>query len=107
MMVCKQSKGIVGEIINRQVLPQFISLLSDIYKAIQNSKGLKFNSSSLLLVYDAGTECQPNAVLKLIDFESTEIRPDDLPDVDVLEGIVNLLSIFKQIYDFKGRLGEY
>lgn len=73
---------------------KFIKLLEKAYLSISITKGIRFISSSLLLVYDAITgKCK----LKLIDFENTEQAQDKEPDHQTLEGISNLQRDLKEI----------
>lgn len=76
------------------VLCKFIKQLLNAYSAIKSVKGIKFISSSLLLVYDAFLE---NPVLKLIDFENAKQTQDDESDGYVLEGISNLCKVLHEI----------
>ena len=83
----------------------FANLLNDVYAAIQSSKGIKFSSSSLLLVYDAVSHPDSGPpVLNLIDFENAVDAGSEEADKDVLEGISNLRAFFQQIFDSKGLL---
>ena len=59
--------------------------------------GFKFLSSSLLLIYDGSSKSNDEAIIRLIDFENTEVTIDR--DNNVIEGIQNLLKILGQIYE--------
>lgn len=91
----------IGEIIRNNLVFSYMKLLQEMKVAISSCKGVKFYSSSLLFVYDAGSIKMENAVLKLIDFEGAEITENESPDFNVLEGIENLISFLKGIYEAK------
>jgi len=62
--------------------------------SVSNTKGIRFISSSFLLVYDSITGATK---LKLIDFENAEQTLDQEVDHHVLEGIYNLYRYLKEI----------
>lgn len=103
-VLSKVLKFLLGETINKPLISSFIQLLNDFQSALQFSKGVIFNSSSLLLAYDAGDIS--NAVMKLIDFENAECGEENLVDDYALEGIGNIKESFKQICDASGSLEE-
>lgn len=86
---------LIGKEINKKVIKEFIILLDKIHRAIKEAKGIKFISSSLLLIYDAFKEAMQETVIKLIDFENAE--ETDKEDGDALEGIYNLRKMLEEI----------
>lgn len=65
------------------------------HRAIKEAKGVRFTSSSLLMIYDAFKEPSQGAVVKLIDFANAE--KIDQEDSNALEGINNLCKLLKDI----------
>lgn len=77
----------------------FCLQLKRIYDALLLCKGFKFDSASLLLVYDAATSNPNDPLVKLIDFEKvTELDAGEV-DADTLEGVGNLCTIMELICD--------
>jgi hypothetical protein len=105
-----------GERLRTNLIDVFLTKLSNLFNVIIECKGYRFNSASLLFVYDGEinddqltvteyeysddapvTKCD-KVVLKLIDFAKSEIDPEnDAPDLDLLQGIENLRSALKKI----------
>eukprot|EP00826_Nyctotherus_ovalis_P035792 TRINITY_DN3106_c0_g1_i4.p4 TRINITY_DN3106_c0_g1~~TRINITY_DN3106_c0_g1_i4.p4 ORF type:complete len:134 (-),score=37.36 TRINITY_DN3106_c0_g1_i4:1656-2057(-) len=86
-----------GKEINKKIIQEFIMTLKEIYRVIKDTKGIKFTSSSLLLIYDAFKESVQGTVVKLIDFENAE--EIDTEDSDALEGIKNLCKVLEEIHE--------
>ena len=110
----------LGENIRYKLIEQYLKKLNTLYNIIKECKGYKFNSVSLLFVYDALIEdieiennniidslnCSDDGdkistekvVLKLIDFAKSEIDFDNNEsDLELLRGIENLKNVFKII----------
>jgi len=102
---------IIGEKIRKNVLVRFIEKLKYIYEVLEESKGFRFFSTSLLFVYDSKKNDdeedeiidlpitdESHERVKLIDFGQTHFDSDSLsPDNDMLNSIDNLLSILQSI----------
>ena len=69
--------------------------LKKVYIAMEEAKGLKFTSSSLLMIYDRYKFPIIDVIVKLVDFENTE--EIDCEDSDALEGINNLYKILQEL----------
>lgn len=93
----KGSCELVGKEVNRKVIQEFTMILKEIYRVIKDTRGIKFTSSSLLLIYDAFKESAQGTVVKLIDFENAE--EIDTEDSDALEGIENLCKVLEEIHE--------
>jgi len=94
-MVISQYK-LIGKEVNKNVIKEFIVLLKEIYRVMKEVKGMKFTSSSLLMIYDAFKESMQRAIVKLIDFENAE--EGEKEDSNALEGIDNLCKTLEELY---------
>ena len=114
---------LIGEKIRYKVIETYLKELNALYNVIKECKGYRFNSVSLLFVYDPLIEDKDienikkinysdnsvdgeidliipkKIILKLIDFANSEIIDDNEPDFELLRGIENLENTLKIIKD--------
>ncbi len=86
-----------GEKVNKEVGKAFLESVRGIRAALSECKGIKFYSTSLLLVYDGATETTQEPVTKLIDFGHSVILDSKVVDNDALEGIDNFCKAFEKV----------
>ena len=82
-----------GEGLRIDALKRILAKLRGLLNVLETQRDWHFITSSLLLVYDGHPQPTAGADICMIDFAHTESARDQLPDVEYLYGLRNLIEI--------------